>query len=141
MAEVRFQAADAVAWLDLPRFTCLFRVTVRELRGSPTPLVDSWRWIWRYPRHGRLETEVASEAFSWSTPFSGSDPPTWPRFWLESSPDRGMPVRRRGETVQRARLLSEGGVVGPKRNGELCVSTVADDPLEAVRITITDRGE
>ena len=34
----------------------------------------------------------------------------------------------------------EGGVVGPKRNGELCVSTVADDPLEAVRITITDRG-
>jgi len=34
----------------------------------------------------------------------------------------------------------EGGVVGPKRNGELCVSSVADDPLEAVRITITDRG-
>ena len=34
----------------------------------------------------------------------------------------------------------EGGVVGPKRNGELCASTVADDPLEAVRITITDRG-
>ena len=33
----------------------------------------------------------------------------------------------------------EGGVVGPKRNGELCVSTVADDPLEAVRITITHR--
>ena len=35
----------------------------------------------------------------------------------------------------------EGGVVGPKRNGELCVSPVADDPLEAVRVTIIDQGE
>jgi DNA end-binding protein Ku len=35
----------------------------------------------------------------------------------------------------------EGGVVGPKRNGELCVSPIADDPLEAVRVTIVDQGE
>jgi hypothetical protein len=35
----------------------------------------------------------------------------------------------------------EGGVVGPKRNGELCVSPIADDPLEAVRVTIIDQGE
>jgi DNA end-binding protein Ku len=34
----------------------------------------------------------------------------------------------------------EGGVVGPKRNGELCISPVADDPLEAVRVTIIDQG-
>ncbi|MGA8402467.1 MAG: Ku protein [Stellaceae bacterium] len=34
----------------------------------------------------------------------------------------------------------EGGVVGPKHNGELCVSPVADDPLEAVRVTILDQG-
>ncbi|HXO03522.1 MAG TPA: hypothetical protein VN900_15785, partial [Stellaceae bacterium] len=34
----------------------------------------------------------------------------------------------------------EGGVVGPKRNGELCVSPIADDPLEAVRVTIIDQG-
>lgn len=34
----------------------------------------------------------------------------------------------------------EGGVVGPKRNGELCVSPVADDPLEAVRVSIIDQG-
>ena len=27
----------------------------------------------------------------------------------------------------------EGGPVGPKRNGEVCVSSVANDPLEAVR--------
>lgn len=34
----------------------------------------------------------------------------------------------------------QGGVVGPKRNGELCESPVADDPLEAVRVTILDQG-
>jgi len=33
----------------------------------------------------------------------------------------------------------EGGVIGPKRDGELCVSPVADDPLEAVRVSIVDR--
>ncbi|HML10807.1 MAG TPA: hypothetical protein VK432_08090, partial [Stellaceae bacterium] len=35
----------------------------------------------------------------------------------------------------------EGGVVGPKQNGELCVSPIADDPLEAVRVTIIDQGD
>jgi hypothetical protein len=33
----------------------------------------------------------------------------------------------------------EGGVVGPKRDGELCVSPIADDPLEAVRVNIVQR--
>lgn len=33
----------------------------------------------------------------------------------------------------------EGGVVGPKRDGELCVSPIADDPLEAVRVSIVQR--
>ncbi len=35
----------------------------------------------------------------------------------------------------------EGGVVGPRRDGELCVSPVADDPLEAIRVTIVERKE
>jgi hypothetical protein len=30
----------------------------------------------------------------------------------------------------------EGGVVGPKRNGEICASPVPNDPLEAVRVRI-----
>jgi len=33
----------------------------------------------------------------------------------------------------------EGGVVGPKRDGELCVSPITDDPLEAVRVSIVQR--
>jgi hypothetical protein len=33
----------------------------------------------------------------------------------------------------------EGGLVGPKRDGELCVSPIADDPLEAVRVSIVER--
>jgi hypothetical protein len=56
VASARFQAADTVVWLDLPRPTCLFRVTIRKLKGNPAPLGDSWRWIWRYPTHGRLDT-------------------------------------------------------------------------------------
>jgi hypothetical protein len=56
VAPERFGAADIVIWLDLPRRTCLVRATRRKLRGNPTPLLDSWRWIWRYPTHGRRET-------------------------------------------------------------------------------------
>jgi adenylate kinase family enzyme len=56
VAEPRFRAADAVVWLDLPRSTCLIRATFRKLKGNPTPLVDSWRWIWRYATRGRRDT-------------------------------------------------------------------------------------
>ncbi len=61
-------------------------------------------------------------------------------------PLTGFAIRPAGEFGERLEIayegsFFEGGVVGPKRNGELCVSTVADDPLEAVRITITDHGE
>jgi DNA end-binding protein Ku len=61
-------------------------------------------------------------------------------------PLTGFAVRPAGDFGERLEIayegsFFEGGLVGPKRNGELCVSTVADDPLEAVRITITDRGE
>jgi hypothetical protein len=60
-------------------------------------------------------------------------------------PLTGFAVRPADEFGERLQIeyegsFFEGGVVGPKRNGELCVSTVADDPLEAVRITIVDRG-
>jgi DNA end-binding protein Ku len=59
-------------------------------------------------------------------------------------PLTGFAVRPAGDFGERLDIayegsFFEGGVVGPKRNGELCVSTVADDPLEAVRITITNR--
>jgi DNA end-binding protein Ku len=52
------------------------------------------------------------------------------------------PVTELGERLEIAYEGSffEGGVVGPKKNGELCVSPVADDPLEAVRVTILDQA-
>jgi hypothetical protein len=59
VADARFAVADAVVWLDLPRRACLYRVTKRKLRGNPSPLVDCWRWIWRYPNHGRHETATS----------------------------------------------------------------------------------
>jgi GTPase SAR1 family protein len=59
VADIRFQAADTVIWLDLSRTTCLWRATTRKLRGSPAPLLASWRWIWRYSRHGRIQTAAA----------------------------------------------------------------------------------
>lgn len=60
-------------------------------------------------------------------------------------PLTGFAVRPSGELGERLEIsyegsFFEGGVVGPKRNGELCVSPVADDPLEAVRVTIIDQG-
>jgi hypothetical protein len=62
VAEVRFRAAQAVVWLDLPRATCLSRATARKLKGDPTPIVASWRWIWRYPSHGRTDTAAALDS-------------------------------------------------------------------------------
>ena len=59
VAEPRFQAADTVVWLDLPRLKCLYWVTLRKAKGHPAPLRDSWRWIWRYANHGKRDTAIA----------------------------------------------------------------------------------
>ena len=61
-------------------------------------------------------------------------------------PLTGFAVRPATDLGERLEIAYEGsffqgGVVGPKRNGELCVSPIADDPLEAVRVTIIDQGE
>ncbi|MBV9858723.1 MAG: hypothetical protein JO038_01255 [Alphaproteobacteria bacterium] len=49
-------------------------------------------------------------------------------------------LRERLEIVYEG-CFFEGGVVGPKRDGELCISPVANDPLEAVRVSIMERAE
>lgn len=59
VAGARFSAADTVVWLDLPRSTCLYRATLRRLKGNSAHLVDCWRWIWRYAKCGRHETATA----------------------------------------------------------------------------------
>jgi nicotinamide riboside kinase len=59
VADARFSAADAVVWLDLPRSTCLYRATLRKLTGDPSPLIDCWRWIWRYKNNGRHDTATS----------------------------------------------------------------------------------
>lgn len=59
IADARFLAAEGVVWLDLPRRTCFRRVTIRKLKGNPAPLLETWRWIWRYANHGRHETAVS----------------------------------------------------------------------------------
>jgi DNA end-binding protein Ku len=49
-------------------------------------------------------------------------------------------LRERLEIVYEG-CFFEGGVVGPKRDGELCISPIANDPLEAVRVSILERAE
>jgi adenylate kinase family enzyme len=63
--DARFERADTVIFLDLPRTTCLWRVLkrlVRDRRRSRSDLPEGCaegfdlpfqRWIWRYPRTER----------------------------------------------------------------------------------------
>ena len=60
-------------------------------------------------------------------------------------PLTGFAVRPSPELRDRFDIVYEGcffdgGVVGPKRNGEICTSPVANDPLEAVRVSIVEHG-
>ncbi len=60
-------------------------------------------------------------------------------------PLTGFAVRPAPEMRERFDIVYEGcffdgGVVGPKRNGEICTSPVQNDPLEAVRISIVERS-
>jgi hypothetical protein len=57
----------------------------------------------------------------------------------------GFAVRPAPELRERFDVVYEGcfanaGVVGVKRNGEICSSPVANDPLEAVRVNVVERG-
>jgi hypothetical protein len=49
-----------------------------------------------------------------------------------------MELRDRFDVVYEG-CFFEGGVVGPRKNGEICTSSVANDPLEAVHVSIIER--
>ena len=60
-------------------------------------------------------------------------------------PLTGFAVRPAAELRDRYDIIYEGcffegGVVGPKQNGEVCTSPISNDPLEAVRVSIVERG-
>jgi hypothetical protein len=60
-------------------------------------------------------------------------------------PLTGFAVRPAPELRDRFDIVYEGcffdgGVIGPKENGEICTSPIPNDPLEAVRISIVERG-
>jgi hypothetical protein len=48
-------------------------------------------------------------------------------------------LRDRFDVIYEGAFFS-GGVIGPNRNGEPCVSMLLDDPLEAIRVRIVRRG-
>ncbi len=62
--DIRFAACDAVVFLDIPRFVCLWRVLRRQLEHAGQARVEvpgcperlSWeflKWIWTYPARRR----------------------------------------------------------------------------------------
>jgi hypothetical protein len=60
-------------------------------------------------------------------------------------PLTGFAVRPAPELRERFDIIYEGcffegGVVGPKQNGEICTSPITNDPLEAVRVSIIERS-
>ncbi len=61
-------------------------------------------------------------------------------------PLTGFAVRAASDLRDRLDIVYEGsfvdgGVVGPKMNGETCASPIDDDPLEAIRISIVERPD
>jgi adenylate kinase family enzyme len=70
--DLRLAAADTVVFLDLPRRSCLRGVLARWARGHgrcvqaegcPERVSLAFlRWVWRYPREGRLRVLAAIRA-------------------------------------------------------------------------------
>lgn len=59
-------------------------------------------------------------------------------------PLTGFAVRLAAEAGERFDAVYQGaffesGIVGPNRNGELCISPIADDPLEAINVRLIRR--
>jgi len=60
-------------------------------------------------------------------------------------PLTGFAVRLTAQAAERFEVIYDGaffesGIVGPKRNGELCIPPIADDPLEAINVRLGRRA-
>jgi DNA end-binding protein Ku len=85
-----------------------------------------------FAQHGRATAWVSNGSYAGTRdrqlPLTG--------FAVRAAPDQ----RDRLDIVYEGSFV-DGGVVGPKMNGETCASPVDDDPLEAIRISIVERPE
>ncbi len=57
--DVRLQAADAIVFLDFPRWRCAWRAIRRSRERA-----DFWRWLWNYRRQSRplIRQAIAAHA-------------------------------------------------------------------------------
>ena len=73
--DIRFAATDTIIFLDYPRLLCLYRVLKRRVQytgrtrpdmaeGCPEKIDLAFlRWIWNYPRTGRVQVLNAIEQY------------------------------------------------------------------------------
>jgi len=104
----RIAVADAVVYLDMPRWLCLFRVLRRTVLGHGRPRAEvapgcperfDWKfilWVWNYPTRSRPKTLRLLETVS--KPVVTLKSPAAVRDWLRND----MPL-------QGSRLLEECG--------------------------------
>ncbi len=59
VADVRFQAADTIVFLDFSRWRCAWRAIRRSRERA-----DFWRWLWTYRRRSRplIRQAIAAQA-------------------------------------------------------------------------------
>jgi adenylate kinase family enzyme len=53
VAEIRFQAADTIIFLDFGRLRCAWRAVRRSRQNRSWENADFWRWLWTYRRRSR----------------------------------------------------------------------------------------
>ncbi len=97
---IRFERADTVVFLDLPRVVCLLGVIWRSIRHRRTPRPDMsegnpekldpafLQWIWNFPRANRPGILAQLEALPSTTKVARLTIRRAIRAWLEAIPDQ-----------------------------------------------------
>ena len=110
----RIVLADAIVYLDMPRWLCLLRVLRRTLFGFGRPRADVAPgcperfdpkfilWVWNYPRRSRPKTLRLLETTA--KPVVVLNSPAAVRRWIGA----GMPLRAPAETPTTGLLQKNG---------------------------------